>query len=59
MSKLKTYKTWCVVLPNGNPRHSPEMRGTTKRQVQQWLESGQRIARVEVREVTRKKGGRK
>ena len=52
--RLKTYRTWCVVRPDGWPRYLPEARGTSKAQVQRWLEDCcDNIVQVEVRQVKR------
>lgn len=53
--KMKTYRTWCVVTPDGRPEYAPEKVGTSLAQIRRFivLEKGSRIARVEVKEVTK------
>lgn len=52
--RLKTYRTWCVVRPDGRPEYAPEKADTSKAQILRFmLFSDSRIARVEIREVAK------
>ena len=51
--RTKTYRTWCVVLPDGTPNYAPEKASTSLATIRRFLMADERIARVEVREVTK------